>query len=206
MPDTLAADTVVLLRQRIAAIEQAEPKLAVRSAQAARSGHAGLDKALGGFARNIVHEIFGPAASGFSLALAALLSPHHLVWISQTFADLEEGHPYAPGLAAFGLKPEQLLLISCEDTASVLHAAEEALKAQMFGCVIIEPWGADRALDLTASRRLMLAAAQNQSTALPRCAGISVRPPAHRLFLLALAFPVLMWTSPAPAMVAPDIG
>ena len=178
MPDHLAADALTLLRQRIATIEQIGPKLEARGAAFAPSGHSGLDGVLGGFARFCVHEIFGEAASGFTLALAARLTSHHFVWIGQNFAHLEQGGPYAPGLAAFGLKPERMLLIACEDTAGVLHAAEEALKAGVFDCVILEPWGAAKALDLTASRRLMLAAAQGQSTALMLRSGAHEAPSA----------------------------
>ncbi len=166
MPDRLAADAMTLLRQRIATIEQIGPKLQGTGSTFIPFGHSEMDSALGGIARFCVHEIFGEAGSGFTLALAARLTKHHFIWIGQSFAHLEQGEPYAPGLAAFGLKPEQMMLIACNDTAGVLHAAEEALKAHIFECVIIEPWGAAKALDLTASRRLMLAAAQGQSTAL----------------------------------------
>lgn len=178
MPDSLAADAMTLLRQRIAAIEQIGPKLEAGGAAFVRSGHGGLDGVLGGFARSCVHEIFGEAATGFTLALAARLTRHHFVWIAQNFAHLEQGEPYAPGLAAFGLKPEQMLLITCEDTLGVLHASEEALKARVFDCVILEPWGTAKALDLTASRRLMLAAAQGQSTALMLRSGAHEAPSA----------------------------
>ena len=181
MPNSLAADAMTLLRQRIAAIEQIGPKLNTPEAAFVRSGHSGLDSARSGIARFCLHEIFGEAASGFTLALAALLTTHHFVWIGQNFAHLEQGEPYAPGLTAFGLRPEQMLLIACEDTASVLHAAEEALKARVFDCVIIEPWGAAKALDLTASRRLMLATAQGQSTALMLRSGAQEAPSAAAL-------------------------
>jgi protein ImuA len=40
----------------------------------------------------------------------------------------------------------------------VLRAAEEAARCAPLGAVLIEPWGEPRALDLTATRRLALAA------------------------------------------------
>jgi protein ImuA len=81
-----------------------------------------------------------------------------LAWVRQAFAETETGRLHAPGLAAFGLDPARLILVRARDTIGVLRAGVEAARCGGLGAVIIEPWGNHRALDLTATRRLALAA------------------------------------------------
>jgi protein ImuA len=67
----------------------------------------------------------------------------------------EFGVPYAPGLKAFGLDPARLLFIRSRTREEALWAMEEALRIGGIGAVV----GTRNAkLDLTASRRLQLAA------------------------------------------------
>lgn len=133
------------------------------------TGSARLDAALqGGLMRGAVHEIFAasaadePSASGFAVTLAVRASETRpLVWVRQDFAGVEAGEIYAPGLADFGLSPDRVILVRARDGPSVLRAGEEAARCPPLGAVIIAPWGAPKALDLVASRRLALAAARS---------------------------------------------
>ncbi len=133
------------------------------------TGSAELDKALqGGLNHGALHEIFAaatadePSASGFAVALVVRASEERpVVWVRQDFAGVEAGEVYAPGLAELGLSPDRLILVRARDGPAVLRAGEEASRCPPLGAVLIEPWGAPKALDLVASRRLALAAARS---------------------------------------------
>ena len=81
-----------------------------------------------------------------------------ILWARQDFVDAEAGRLHAPGLNEFGLDPSRLLLVRARDGEGVLRAGAEAARCAALGAVLIEPWGEPRPFDLTASRRLALAA------------------------------------------------
>jgi protein ImuA len=128
-----------------------------------------MDAALGGgLARGAVHEVFGASvmdgasAAGFAIALAVRASGNKpVVWVRQDFVGVELGEIYAPGIAELGLSPDRLILVRARDGPSVLRAGEEAARCPPLGALLIEPWGNPKMLDLTASRRLALAAARS---------------------------------------------
>lgn len=130
------------------------------------SGHAGLDVALGGgFARGRLHELFAAegdagAAAGFAamLAVRAARPGTALLWLRTERAEARSGALYAPGLAMLGIDPERLLFAVLADDVALLKAAADALRCAALGAVVIECWGAPRSLDLTATRRLAVAA------------------------------------------------
>jgi len=132
-------------------------------------GEPAIDAALqGGLVRGALHEIFPagtadePSASAFAVALALrAATTRPILWIRQDFAGVETGEVYAPGLVELGLSPERLILVRARDGPGVLRAGEEAARCAPLGAVLIEPWGNPKALDLAASRRLALAAAQS---------------------------------------------
>jgi protein ImuA len=159
------------LRRQLAALEPAVP----RRAQAPFAlGHAGIDRHLGGgLARGCLHEAHARsprdcvAAAGFALALAGLAAGKgRLVWARHRLAGAELGVPYGPGLAAFGLDPDGLILVEARDPLGALRAAHEALRCAALGAVVIEIHGAAPALDLTASRRLAMTPARSGVTAI----------------------------------------
>jgi len=123
-----------------------------------------IDGALGGgLARAALHEIAAAresamaAASGFVLALAASAGDARAVlWIAEDMGLIENGTPYGPGLDDLDLAPERLVTVAAAKSRDVLWAMEEALRCRAVGAVVGEI-RADR-LDLTASRRLSLAA------------------------------------------------
>jgi protein ImuA len=110
------------------------------------------------------------AATGFASMIAALWSKGPIanapiVWAREVGAAQEGGELYPPGLAAFGLPLERLIIVDAKKRNDALWATEEALKVE--GAIAIAelaPGGAP--LDLIVSRRLMRAAAQQNSTAL----------------------------------------
>ena len=133
-------------------------------------GIAALDQALaGGLARGTLHEIGpaaarqGGAAAGFAMALTVLalaertLGGHgQALWIQPDFAATETGAPYGPGLALMGLPMGRLAILRVPRPRDALWAMEEALKCRAVAAVVAEL--ASREADLTATRRLAIAA------------------------------------------------
>lgn len=154
------------LRWEVARLERGSSPV---GAQQFSTGSDTIDAALGGgLRRGAVHEIFGasimdePSAAGFAVTLAVRASGKKpVVWVRQDFVGLEMGEIYPPGLAELGLSPDRLILVRARDGPSVLRAGEEAARCPPLGALLVEPWGNPKMLDLTASRRLSLAAARS---------------------------------------------
>lgn len=143
----------------------------------------GLDRLLGGgLALGTLTEIRAArpadraAAAGFLLALAARLAARSdkakapVLWIVEDFAAREQGALYGPGVAFYGLDPGRLILVAARGAQQALWAMEEALKCRGPAVVIGELWSA-KPYDLTASRRLLLAAQRRGTPGLLFLAG-----------------------------------
>lgn len=145
-----------------------------------------LDDLLGGgLARGALHEVYAETtpdcatAAGFTLALALRAAGDRaIVWARQDYAGVEAGGLYGPGLAALGFDPARLILVEARDVLGVLRAGAEAARCPAVGAVLMEPWGEARPLDLTASRRLTLAADQSGVTVFLTRAAATPRPSA----------------------------
>jgi protein ImuA len=147
-----------------------------------------LDDVLGGgLAAGALHEIYGAAgrdagaATGFALGLARRLTGNRapLIWLVQSPAAGEYGHPYAPGLAEMGIDPNRLLLVQVRREEELLEAALQSARNLAGGAIVIEPHGEARQLDLTAGRKLALAAeASGASLLLLKIAADPVASPA----------------------------
>lgn len=145
-----------------------------------------LDQALGGgLAQGALHEVYAQAspdataAAGFALALALRAAEGRpVLWARQDYAEVEAGGLYGPGLAALGLDPSRLILVRARDALGVLRAGAEGARCPALGAVVMEPWGEAKALDLTASRRLSMAAGQSGVTLLMIRAAAVPRPSA----------------------------
>ncbi len=130
-----------------------------------------LDAALGGgLARAAVHELAPGAAGavrrrgGFAFAIMALAMAQEgargrpALVIQTDFGVLETGALYGPGLDCLGLPMKSLILLRVPRPIDVLWAAEEALKSRGVAVVLAELPEAGAVADLTATRRLTLAA------------------------------------------------
>ena len=179
MPQDGGSDHVILLRSAIARIEARGGQEVHGHRLPVRLGERlALDRALGaslacGTLSEILPASMGDmaAACGFVLALAVRLagfggpSPRTLIWIIEDFAAAEFGAPYGPGLAWLGVPPEHLLIVRVPRGQEALWALETALKTR--GTLVIgELWAQHRLYDLTASRRLALAARASGSPGL----------------------------------------
>jgi protein ImuA len=156
-------ETLRGLRRRLAALEPL-PDLETGGA-GFTLGLAELDAVLGRLPRGSLHEVFAGAvadsgaAAGFVAGLAGRAAPaeRRVIWVRQRFAEAETGVLHAPGLREFGFDPDRLILVRALNAVAVLRAGLEAVRCAAVGAVIVEPWGAPKALDLTATRRLALA-------------------------------------------------
>jgi protein ImuA len=125
-----------------------------------------LDDPLGGgIVRAALHEIYASgtadlaAATGLSVGLAIRAAgTRPILWVRQDVLDAETGRLHPAGFVELGFDPSRILLVRARDAQGVLRAGVEAARCAALGAVLIEPWGEPRLLDLTASRRLALAA------------------------------------------------
>jgi len=132
-----------------------------------------LDAALGGgLARGRVHELFaaegdnGASAAGFAamLTLRTIGGQAPIFWLRTDEAERRGGTLHAPGLAELGGDPDALVLGIAPDTKALLRSAADAARCTGLRALVVECWGKCPALDLTASRRLALAAEQSGVT------------------------------------------
>ena len=146
-----------------------------RSSALFETGHGPLDVALGGgLACGRLHELFAASAddaasaAGFAamLALRAMPPGRALLWLRTDSAERRSGHFHAHGLAELGGDPDAVLLGLAPDDVALLRCAADAARCAGLGVVVAECWGRPRALDLTASRRLALAAEKSGVTLL----------------------------------------
>jgi len=166
-PFSLAA-----LKRHIASIEGHSQ---ARSDQLFTLGVEAIDAKLGGgLAKGRLHEVFatepedGASAAGFAMMLALRASERMkpILWLRQDGAEKRDGRLHAPGVAEIGLDPARLILAVAGDAALLLKAANDGVRCAGLGAVVIEPYRAARAIDLTVSRRLALSAEQSGVTAL----------------------------------------
>jgi len=121
---------------------------------------------VGGLARARVHEVYAAevedaaAVGGFAMALVAGLAsgPRPVLWLRSRGAARLGGVLQGEGWRDLGGQPGKGLVSVLPDTMALLRAAVEGLRCPALGAVVVEGWGAMRELDLTASRRLSLAA------------------------------------------------
>ena len=182
------SERLAFLRQKIACAENgAEDGVPfARISIGGLGANCSFDRMLrGGLRGGALHEIApgapgdGAAACGFALALAVRLRAmapggrSAIIWIVEDFARLEGGAPYGPGLALHGVDPAGLILVHTASAKDSLWAMEEALKCRGVAAVIGEIWSLEKIYDLTAARRLALAAQSGGASALMLAAGMA---------------------------------
>lgn len=127
----------------------------------------------GGLRRDGVHEFYAApeGEAGAAVALALLLGARAcagrrpLMWL-RIARGRAGAHPYAPGLSELGVDPDAVLLMELPDLDALLIAGVESMRHGGFGAVVLEVKGRAPRLDLTASRRMALAAKRSGTTVL----------------------------------------
>lgn len=202
-------DSLESLKARIAGLERAcASESGGEPAGLARTGHAGIDAALGGgLMRARLHEIFAfeaddaGCATGFTAALALRLGGT-LVWLREGEAEKRGGQLHAPGLVEIGLAPSQVILGTLPDALAVLRAAADVTRCPDVGVAVVELWRDPRAFDLTASRRLALAAEASGVTVIALRIAATPAPSAAQTRWQVAAAPSLPMEANAPGYPA----
>jgi protein ImuA len=206
IPQSLAA-----LRDRIARID---PAPSAKASGAFTLGDVALDGRLGaGLARAALHEVFAGqeedagAAAAFALILALRGGDRAkpVLWVRDDRVARGAGQIYGPGLAELGADPARFILVSAPDELATLRAAADAVKCGALGAVVIEPYGKARRLDLTATRRLALAAASSGVLALVLRVGAQPSASAAQTRWSVSAAPSGPFPAQAPGAVALNI-
>lgn len=176
------------------------------------TGDEALDRAL---LRGRLHEIFAPdsgdapSAVGFAAMLALCLRADMpdapLLWLRGGNAARQGGGLYAPGLVELGADPGRLLLAEAPDPLALLRCANDAARCAGLAGVVIESWGKMPACDLTASRRLALAARANGVTLLMLRLGAEPMPSAAETRWRIAAVPSQALEADAPGAPAFEI-
>lgn len=140
------------------------------------TGVAAVDSALaGGIAYGRVHEIHAAesddlaGAAGFAAILASAMaagqtSPRPLLWLRTLRAAQSAGMIQGEGWRDLGGTPGNCLFVLAHDAKQLLRATVDALRSGSIGALIAETVGNLPELDLTASRRLALAAEKSGIT------------------------------------------
>ncbi len=169
------------LRRQIARIENREPQFSIEETAPAHLteqqaapwcfGLPEMDSRLPGHGLNpaAIHEVAGssygemPAAMGFAAALAVRFiaargdDTRPLLWCRHSRDRQEYGTLCVAGLTALGLEHDRLITASFGKARTLLWTLEEALRSHTVTAIIADMDAA--ACDLTATRRLALAAA-----------------------------------------------
>ncbi len=116
-----------------------------------------------GMAKGQLHEVFASvddSASGAGFAVASVLAARAapMMWLRTEASQRQGGRLHATGLVEMGLDVSSLVLGLVDDEAGLLRAAADAARCHGLGTLIMESWGHAPKIDLTATRRLMLAA------------------------------------------------
>lgn len=147
------AEALACLKAEVARLERSYTETPSRSV---RFGTA-LDDAFdeGALPLGCIHELLiegrdqEAASQGFISALMSKMSANGgIVWITKLRTI------FPPGLTAFGLAPDRICFLDLSREKDALWAAEEALRCKTITAVVAEIAN----IDLTASRRLQLAA------------------------------------------------
>lgn len=120
----------------------------------------------GGLPRAALHEVLCEksvdiaSASAFALLLSLRLASAErpLIWVQEQKAVQLSGHLYPPGLIALGGNPDAMVLVDVRDAKEALRAAADIIRSGAPSAMIMSVRDSS-VIDLTATRRLALAAA-----------------------------------------------
>ncbi|WP_196259898.1 ImuA family protein [Pelagibacterium limicola] len=134
--------------------------------------------------RSTVHEFFAlrkedaPATTGFVAGVVSRAGRESRLSLWVRCAPLRAGALYGAGLAGMGINPATLIHLPVDNEKDALRAALEGLRCKGLASVVIDIAGPAPHLDLTATRRLKLAAAEHGVTTLILRAGTDPSPSA----------------------------
>lgn len=152
------------------------PSAPMRGREPVSLGRTVADRILGGgLRRDGLHECHaakvehGPSTLGFALLLAHVRwqkDSRPILWIQEARGIVTWTRPYGPGVEDLGIASSNLVLLRLPDGRAVLRAGLDAVRDGSVSAVLIELHGRQPLLDLTATRRLTLAAAETDTMVL----------------------------------------
>jgi protein ImuA len=153
------AETFACLRREIAQLERCYTTAQAEQVKFKLPMDASFEE--GGLPLGCIHEFTGKgreqeaAAHGFLSGVLSQIPPRAgVIWITRRKT------VFPPGLVNFGLTPDRIIFIALAKDKDALWAMEEALRCKAVAAVAGEIGN----IDLTASRRLQLAAEQGGAT------------------------------------------
>jgi protein ImuA len=163
--------------------------------------------------RGHLHEIFAleaadaSSAAGFAAMMLrrAECEASAVVWLRQEQAHAEGGALYLPGLLDLVAGGSDLVIGILPDPLAVLKAAADLARCPEVGVVVIELWKDPRVLDLTATRRLAMAAQSSGVTALLLRVAGTPAPSAAATRWAVRAVPSVPLEANAPGHAALDV-
>lgn len=164
-----------------------------------------------GLARAQLHEIYaghvgeGASVAGFAVACILAAKALPILWLRTEAAEREGGRLHATGLVELGLTPDAVVLGVVADERALLQAASDGARCAGLGTVVVEAWGRAPAIDLTVTRRLMLAAETSGVTVLLLRIGAEPAPSAAATRWGVAAAPSNPLEADAPGYPAFDI-
>ena len=171
-------DRLTALRAQLATLGMSQRASASRQAPASTGFPAQ-------WARGVLHDLYAAtpadavAVNAFGLGAGVQAADGRIVvWGLHEMMGIEAGRPHGPGLHEMGLAPSDVLLVRAPDIQTLLVIGEEALRTPAVGAVLLSAWGEAKALSLTASRRLALAAETGGGTLFLARAGATPAPSA----------------------------
>jgi protein ImuA len=105
-----------------------------------------------------LHAVAADWAAALAFALGAAPAEGPVVLVRGPGRGGWPLYPCVAGLGELGVAPDRLLIIAAPDATALLRAGHEAARCPGLAMLVLESWGALPAYDLTASRRLVLAA------------------------------------------------
>jgi protein ImuA len=129
-----------------------------------------LSAALTALPANAVHEVYaarGDTAvmTGFGVMLALMLAADKPCFFVRV-QSRDGAMLYPPGLAVLGLDPARCFTVHAPDLLAALRATADIARSGAAGAVLVEVEGNPRLMNLTASRRLALAAEKSATAVL----------------------------------------
>ena len=201
---------IAALKRRIAQVEGLRQ---TESSDSVSLGHAGIDASLrGGLERGRLHEIFADAedassAGGFASMIVRRAGRvgSAVMWLRQEDAQVTGGMLHMPGLVELGLGRIDLVIGVLPDPLSLLRVAADVARCAEVGVVVIEIWKNPRPLDLTATRRLAVAAEASGVTAILLRVAAEQGPSAATTRWAVRAVPALPLEADAPGFTALEV-
>jgi protein ImuA len=197
--------------------ESFEPHILARRLQAGKEVPAwNFDRKYNSFnaliLSGILHEFYAARASdttamsGLAVGLSSLMAGGRpMLWVRHGAMKAEHGEPCTPGVREMGINPSQLILLQPRDITAALQGGLEGARCPALGAVLIELRGESRHLDLTASRRFLLAAQRSRTPVFVLRSEAEPRPSAAETRWRVRAAPSLPLAARAPGRPAFDL-